>query len=328
VKSVICIALLTLLRAEASDTPPVWSDWASEGSALAKAGNYSEAAQAFRRALAIAEDSDLGNRRLIGIYDALALVYAEAGQYAESEHEYRRALDLTVKILGRQSLEYALLAARMAMLPTQIGNRDSEIALLREAIVVNGSTGAGAVRELTIVRVCLAQILMDERRYAEAESVFLDAQANFAGLKTTDPELLAEMFGGLGVLRFHQGRYDESAGLYRQSLRLLEDTLGDEHPSLVVSLNDLALSYLKLGRLDGAELTLRRAMAICSKTLGENHPAYSALLANYAVVLRKLGRKREAKAFAARSQQFARASRSRNGVGSTINVNALRSERN
>jgi tetratricopeptide (TPR) repeat protein len=133
---------------------------------------------------------------------------------------------------------------------------------------------------------------------------------------------------GLGALRLDQGRYDESADLYRESLRLLEDTLGDEHPSLVLPFNDLALSYLKLGRLAGAELTLQRAMAICSTTLGENHPAHGALLENYAVALRKLGRKREAKAFAARSQQIARASRSRNGVGSKISVNALRSERN
>jgi tetratricopeptide (TPR) repeat protein len=155
-----CLVPFVACTAETRESALGWSNLISEGKALTRAGNYSEAAQAFGRALAIAEDSDLGNRRLIGIYGALASVDAEAGQYAESEHEYQRALDLTEKILGRQSLEYALLVARMAMLPTQIGNRDSEIALLREAIVVNRPTGS--VRELTIVRICPAQILMDE----------------------------------------------------------------------------------------------------------------------------------------------------------------------
>jgi tetratricopeptide (TPR) repeat protein len=169
---------------------------------------------------------------------------------------------------------------------------------------------------------------MDEKRYLEAESVLLDAQAGVASLKTTDPRLLAELLTGLGLIRFDQGRYDESVDLYRESLRLLEEAIGDENPYLVVPFNDLASSYLKLGRLNDAELTLRRANAVCSKTLGEDHATCGALLENYAVVLRKLDRKREAKAVAARSQQIARASRSRNGVGSTISVTALRTDRN
>jgi tetratricopeptide (TPR) repeat protein len=130
------------------------------------------------------------------------------------------------------------------------------------------------------------------------------------------------------VLRFDQGRYGESVDLYRESLRLLEEALGDEHPSLVEPFNDLALSYLKLGRLNDAELTLRRANGLCNKTLGEDHATCGVLLEHYAVVLRKLDRKREAKAVASRAQQITHASRSRNGVGSTISVGALRSERN
>ena len=122
---------------------------------------------------------------MVEIHDALASVYAEAGQYAESEHEYRGALALTEKSQGRQSLDYALLVASMAVLPTQIGNHEAVGALLGEAIIANRQSGRD--RELAIVRVCLAQILLEAKRYAEAESVLLDAQGDLAALKTKDP---------------------------------------------------------------------------------------------------------------------------------------------
>jgi hypothetical protein len=80
-------------------------------------------------------------------------------------------------------------------------------------------------------------------------------------------------------------------------------------------------------RFEYAELTLQHALNVCKKTLGENHPDYAVLLKNYAVVLRKLGRKREAKEFKERGQKIERAANRRNGVGSTINVTALRSDR-
>jgi hypothetical protein len=104
--------------------------------------------------------------------------------------------------------------------------------------------------------------------------------------------------------------------------------MGDEHPSLVVPFNNLALSYLKLGRLNDAELTLKHAIAVCSKTLGDDHPICGTLLEGYAVVLRKLHRNGEAKAVAAKSREIDRASRTRNGVGATISVTGLRTRSN
>ena len=224
--------------------------------------------------------------KLVELYDALASAYAEAGQYSESEHEYRRAIALAERTAGRQSLEYALLVAGMAVLPTQIGNREPVIEILSQAFVANRRTGPA--REWAILGVCLAQFLVDGRRYVEAESVLLEAQSGATGLKTIDPKLLAELLSGLGELRFDQRRYGESVDLYLRSLQLFERAMGDQHPSLVAPLNNLGLSYFMLGRLNDAERTLRRANVVCGNTLGENHATCGAVLEGYAVVLRKL----------------------------------------
>ena len=260
------------------------------------------------------------------IYGGLASAYSDAGQYAESEHVYRRALSIAEKTEGRQSMDYALLAANLAVLPTQYENREFFIATLREAIIFDGRTGSA--QELGVLRGCLANLLMKDKDYAGVEAVLLDSRPDFERLRRENPKLLAEMLNELGVLRFNQGHFEESIEQYRESLRLFKETAGAEHPSLIAPLSNLALSYLKLGRLEDAAPTLSDARTLCGKTLGDDHPTCGAILENYAVVLRKLGRKHDAKAIATRAQEIRLAHRRHNGMDSTVGITTLRSGRN
>ena len=323
--TLMCMVMLVFSRVDASDTPKPWGEWLFEGRALMALGKYSLAAQALRQALLDAEHSNAGTRTLLGVYGDLASAYADAGEYAESEREYRRALSIAEKTEGRQSMDYALLAANLAVLPTQYENREFFIVALREAIISNARTGSA--QELGVLRGCLAQILMKGKRYAEAEAVLLDARPNFERLRRENAKLFAEMLTELGLLSFNQGHFEESIDRYRDSIRLFKEATAVENPFLITPLNDLALSYLKLGRLEEAEPALSRASILCGKTLGDDHPACGAILENYAVLLRKLGRKRDAKPIAARAREIKRASRRHNGMDSTVSITTLRSGR-
>jgi len=322
---VLCMLLLVVRSGQANETSKGWSDWLSEGQALSHTGNYSAAAHAFREALAIAERLQINDRRLVELHYSLALAYAEMGQFVEAEGEYRRALSLVEKAEGQGSLHYAVLLADIAILPTQTGNREEVIALLRQAIAVNERTGS--IKNITVIRECLAQIFRREKRYREEEPLLEDALADLVRQKAADPALMGAALNNLAVLRFDQERYQESVDLQLESIRVWETASGKEHPSLVAPLNDLATAYLKMARFDDADLTYRRAINICRKTLGENHLEYAVLLKNYSVVLRKLGHKREAKKIETQGEEIQRAVNRRNGVGSTISVTALRSDR-
>lgn len=102
------------------------------------------------------------------------------------------------------------------------------------------------------------------------------------------------------------------AEIFRKQKRfreqVIETALGNEHSSLLAPLNNLATTYLKMSRFDDAELTFQHAE-------------------NYAVVLRMLDRKLEAKKFKEQGRKIEQASNRRNGVGATISVDALRSDR-
>jgi tetratricopeptide (TPR) repeat protein len=322
---VFCILLLAVRSGHASETLKGWSDWLSEGQALNHSGSYSAAAHAFREALAAAAHSNIDERQLVvGLHDALAGAYAEAGQFAEAEAEYRCALALVEKAEGQGSRNYAFVLAQMAILPTQTGNRNDVIALLRQAIAVNERIGS--LKNITVIRECLAKILRSEKRYQEEEPLLEDALAGLVRQKAADPALMGAALNNLAVLRFDQERYQESVDLQLESIRIWETASGKEHPSLVAPLNDLATAYLKMARFDDADLTYQCALNVCRKTLGEDHLEYAILLKNYSVVLRKLGHKREAKKIETQGREIQRAVNRRNGVGSTISVTALRSD--
>jgi tetratricopeptide (TPR) repeat protein len=161
----------------------------------------------------------------------------------------------------------------MAILPTQTGNREEVIALLRQAIAVNSRIGSAD--NITVIRECLAQIFRREGRYREEEPLLLDALADLAKQKAADPALMAASLNNLAMLRFDQARYQESVDLQQQSIRVWKTALGKEHSSLVAPLNNLATTYVKMGRFEDAGSAYQRAIAVCRKTVGEDHLDYA-----------------------------------------------------
>jgi tetratricopeptide (TPR) repeat protein len=61
----------------------------------------------------------------------------------------------------------------------------------------------------------------------------------------------------------------------------VEEVLGEEHPDMALSLNNLAALYDNQGRYAEAEPLYQRALAIVEKVLGEEHPSSQKVKANY-----------------------------------------------
>uniref|UniRef100_UPI000A752B74 tetratricopeptide repeat protein n=1 Tax=Geitlerinema sp. PCC 9228 TaxID=111611 RepID=UPI000A752B74 len=72
-----------------------------------------------------------------------------------------------------------------------------------------------------------------------------------------------------------QGRYEEAEPLYRQALEMRKRLLGEQHPDVATSLNNLAELYRSQGRYDEAEPLYRQALEMFKRLLGEQHPRVS-----------------------------------------------------
>ncbi|MDE5119793.1 MAG: tetratricopeptide repeat protein, partial [Trichodesmium sp. St19_bin1] len=81
---------------------------------------------------------------------------------------------------------------------------------------------------------------------------------------------------------YKQGKYDEAVPLLEQSLKMMQQVLGAEHPYIASSLNSLALLYNAQGRYTEAEPLYIQALEIFKKLLGAEHPSVATSLNNLA----------------------------------------------
>jgi tetratricopeptide (TPR) repeat protein len=107
-------------------------------------------------------------------------------------------------------------------------------------------------------------------------------------------ETAALLLNRTGSYYDDQGRYGEAEFLYQQALAMYQRLLGDEHPAVATSLNDLALLYNAQGRYGEAEPLYQQALTMNHRLLGDAHPAIATNLNNLALLYNAQGRYGEA----------------------------------
>jgi CHAT domain-containing protein/tetratricopeptide (TPR) repeat protein len=98
----------------------------------------------------------------------------------------------------------------------------------------------------------------------------------------------------------NEGKYDDTAALYRRALAIKERTLGTSHPDLVPTLNNLATLSNDQGQHGEAEALYQRTLAIEEKLPGANL-AVAKTLNNLSLVYQSQGRYRDAAAICRRA---------------------------
>jgi CHAT domain-containing protein/Flp pilus assembly protein TadD len=97
-----------------------------------------------------------------------------------------------------------------------------------------------------------------------------------------------------GIELYQAGRYEESAPLLQEVLALRREQLGDRHPDVTISLNNLALLYRAQGRFEEAESLYQESLDISREQLGDRHLLVAISLDNLASLYQAQGRFGEA----------------------------------
>jgi tetratricopeptide (TPR) repeat protein len=85
-------------------------------------------------------------------------------------------------------------------------------------------------------------------------------------------------------LYYAQGRYNDAEPLFLQSLDISKRQLGNDHPHVAQSLNNLALLYYSQGRYNDAEPLFLQSLDISKRQLGNDHPHVAQSLNNLALL--------------------------------------------
>ncbi|WP_413201251.1 tetratricopeptide repeat protein, partial [Nostoc piscinale] len=89
-------------------------------------------------------------------------------------------------------------------------------------------------------------------------------------------------FVGLSWFYTGQGLYTQAEPWYQQCLSIAQQRLGENHPHVATSLNNLALLYQYQGKYDQAEPLSLQSLELRQRLLGENHPHVAQSLNNLA----------------------------------------------
>ena len=93
---------------------------------------------------------------------------------------------------------------------------------------------------------------------------------------------------------YQQGKYSEAIPLAQDALRIRQQVLGEEHPDIATSLNDLGLLYDAMGRYEQAEPKLTQALEMRRRLLGNEHLDVALSLNNLAGLYYSMGKYEDA----------------------------------
>ncbi len=122
-----------------------------------------------------------------------------------------------------------------------------------------------------------------------------------------------------------QGNFSEAERCLREALEIKRRVLGNQHPSTLVSLNNLAVLLQDQQQLAAAEPLFREAMEIKIRILGLDHPDTAISIDNLAMVLDKLGRRTEAESLLAKTLSATHPT-TRNCVQALVDLYTLREQ--
>ncbi|EHK17779.1 uncharacterized protein TRIVIDRAFT_214185 [Trichoderma virens Gv29-8] len=111
---------------------------------------------------------------------------------------------------------------------------------------------------------------------------------------TVNRDVKSDLLSSVGSSLHLLGKYRESEAMHRQSFMLRKMLLGEEHPSTLATMGDMAVALRCQGNYKEAEASHRQALSGREKVLGEEHPSTLMSLNNLALVLRDQARYKEA----------------------------------
>ena len=130
----------------------------------------------------------------------------------------------------------------------------------------------------------LANLYSLQKRYDQAESLYLEALKLSKQLLGEKHPEVATCMNNLATLYRKQGRYDEAQPLYLEALELRQDILGKDNPDYATSVHNLAVLYDCQQRYDEAEPLYLEALELRKTILGEDHPDVATSLNDLALL--------------------------------------------
>jgi tetratricopeptide (TPR) repeat protein len=262
----------------------------SLGLALYRAGDYSACGEVFKRSLDIRE-IDLGpNHPDVALsLNNLAEVYRKQAKYGESERLNQRALEIRRNSQEADPLAVSESLNNLGVLYSEQGKYKEAAPLYEESLKIFEARLKSNDPDLAKSLSNLAALYRILGKYAEAEALLersLGIIDQFSEAEASD----SDIWLNLGRLYSDEAKYDKAEALYKRAEKLLNEYSQPDQDKLATTLAYLGGLYLRLGRYAEARQGLNEAFAIRNERLSPDHPIIADSLLSLGMLDRIEGR--------------------------------------
>jgi tetratricopeptide (TPR) repeat protein len=196
-------------------------------------GLYEAAEQDYQEVIAAERsNSPTDGDRLANALNSLAVFYLDLDRISEAEALLAEAVDIRVAIYGGDHPYVAALLQNLGDAERRAGNYPVAEDLLIRSLTIYSLAGRDYWRNASIAQNNLALLQAATGRMQDAERNHLYAirlSIKVAGERNTDIGVFTR---DLATLYTHQGRFGEAENLYRESISILREGLGDSSHQL------------------------------------------------------------------------------------------------
>jgi CHAT domain-containing protein/tetratricopeptide (TPR) repeat protein len=258
-------------------------------------GKFSEAADLFRRALAIKERTRGPSDPIVVVtLNNLGNVYEAQGKYAEAAELLQRALAIEEDALGPNHPEVARTLNNLAVVNRELSKNVEAAELYQRALAIQEKALGPSHRDVALILENLSDLYDSQGKYSQAEELSRRALAiREKALGPSHPDVANSLLGLAGAFA-DQGKSDEAVKLFHRALAIQEKVFGPSNLEVAKTHSNLATVYASQSKYAEAADLLRRTLPVEEKVLGPGHPTVALTLGNLANVYDFQGKYAEA----------------------------------
>ena len=240
---------------------------------LLQRAQYDEAAQLFRRSLAICESLYGPESAEVAIRaNNIGLILKAQGDLAGALEYTKRALAIDEKIHGPEHPDVARDANNMGQILKAQGDLAEALEYARRALAIGEKVYGPEHPQVAIFANNIGQFLKDQRDLAGALEYTRRALAIDEKVHGPEHPNVAIRANNIGQILKAQGDLAGALEYTKRALAIGEKVYGPEHPQGAIFANNIGTILQDQGDPAGARPHFERALRICQKFLGDDHP--------------------------------------------------------
>ena len=246
----------------------LWETYDRLGREAIERRDLSQAAEAFRSAIAVAEDLGSNDRLALSLRN-LSAVMVDQGALNDSHDLLSRTLELCMESLGAQHSQTVETQRDLARVCRDLGFLDKAEGLLK--IVLSEDSKTGSQEQITGTLDALARLSLDKQDFAAAATYFEQiVELKTRALGDESPEV-AQYLLKLSTALYQCGESDKAQSSLNVALGILEKQYAGEPLHLAQSLLASAQLMVEASQLDPALIHQKRALDILADNLPPDH---------------------------------------------------------